>query len=78
MAEKQMDPYTEAEYKEQKDPTHEQFRGTPGSIWDRFNSVSTIISAFKKFPEAWKYRMEQGEKFESARLYERLATNLIP
>jgi hypothetical protein len=78
MSEKQMHPYTQSEYEAQRDPTHTQYRGTDKSFRDHFISVNSLIAAFKKFPEAFKYKMEQNEKFEAAKLYEQLATTLLP
>lgn len=76
--EKGLDPYTEEEYKAQQEETHEQLRGTQGSLRDRFMSVNTVIAALKKIPEAYKYNMEQKQKFESSRLYADLVTWIFP
>jgi nitrogenase molybdenum-iron protein alpha/beta subunit len=78
MTEKGMHPYTEKEYKSQKDETHEQLKGATKSIWDHFMSINTVIAAMKKFPEAFKYRMEQNEKFEAGKLYQQLVETLLP
>ena len=78
MVDKNMDPFTEDEYTAQKEDTHEQYKWVDGSIWDRFMSINSIIAAAKKFPEAWKHRVEQDEKFQSSRLYQQIAETFLP
>jgi hypothetical protein len=78
MTEKGMHPYGEKEFKAQKEETHAALRGATKSIWDHFMSINTVIAALKKFPEAFKYRMEQNEKFEASKLYQQLAETLLP
>jgi hypothetical protein len=73
-----MHPYTEKEYTAQKEETHTQLAGNSSSFRDYFVSINTVVAALKKFPEAFKYRMEQNEKFEAGKLYQQLAETFIP
>lgn len=49
-----------------------------GSFWDSFVSVSAMMAGLKKFPEAFKYRQEQKEKFEASLFAKQWADTLIP
>jgi hypothetical protein len=40
-------------------------------------SISAALAAIKKFPEAYKYRQEQKEKYEAS-LFAKQLTGIIP
>lgn len=81
MADKGFEPYCKQEIEresvkypnrwDQSDET--QAKG----FWDGFVSISAALAAIKKFPEAFKYRQEQQEKFEAS-LFAKQISGVIP
>lgn len=76
-ADKRLSPFSQSEYDsvtQANDPP--QDLNTRTSFADHFMSIGWIIAAFKKFPEAFTSYMEERERYQSAKLYAKMASPL--